>query len=66
MKEFLRTCEECNPGELEFLQAVTEALVRTKLPQMMALPLSLNRSPDTGMQLLFLARIWKYLLRNFY
>jgi glutamate dehydrogenase (NADP+) len=24
MKEFISTCEECNPGEKEFLQAVTE------------------------------------------
>jgi glutamate dehydrogenase (NADP+) len=30
MKEFLRTCEECNPGELEFLQAVTEVAESVK------------------------------------
>jgi glutamate dehydrogenase (NADP+) len=30
MKAFLRTCEECNPGELEFLQAVTEVAESVK------------------------------------
>ena len=30
MKAFLRMCEECNPGELEFLQAVTEVAESVK------------------------------------
>src|SRR5512137_2857925 len=30
MKDFLRMCEECNPGELEFLQAVTEVAESVK------------------------------------
>jgi len=30
MKAFLRICEECNPGELEFLQAVTEVAESVK------------------------------------
>jgi glutamate dehydrogenase (NADP+) len=30
MKEFIKMCEECNPGEIEFLQAVAEVAESVK------------------------------------
>ena len=30
MKDFVKMCEECNPGESEFLQAVTEVAESVK------------------------------------